>query len=336
MQKVIFVLFFFTLLLNSCKNKVENVNSFYIWNSELELNQEDYNFFLKNNIENLYIRFFDVTWEIKPKPISSLRFTGNIPANYKIIPVVYIENKVFKNINEYEIEEFSGNLTKKIMSMNSEFFSKNQLKEIQIDCDWTESTRDKYFLFLENFKNKTDKDIKISTTIRLHQIKYKQSAGIPPVDKGVLMYYNIGQLQNYDEQNSIINNDIGKQYINQKSKYPLELSLALPVFSWSVWFNWKGFANVIYEINSNSVDTLDYLEKMTGNKYKITKDTVVEENYLRIGDEIRVEYSTNEILIEAKDICKPLFKGKYEIILYNYKTKNTFNDYDLEKIFNNN
>jgi len=72
------------------------------------------------------------------------------------------------------------------------------------------------------------KDFNVTATIRLHQIKFKDKTGIPPVDQGVLMAYNIGELKN-NKQNSILEANIVKQYINKNTEYPLKLKLALDI-----------------------------------------------------------------------------------------------------------
>ena len=72
----------------------------------------------------------------------------------------------------------------------------NQLnipKEIQLDCDWNSSTQKKYFNLIEEMKlYPTWENIVWSATIRLHQLKYPKQTGVPPVNKGVLMFYNMG------------------------------------------------------------------------------------------------------------------------------------------------
>ena len=66
------------------------------------------------------------------------------------------------------------------------------VKEIQIDCDWTASTQEAYFEFLHYLKEKAkDKQIQLSATIRLHQL----SMTPPPVDRGILMMYNTGDVK---------------------------------------------------------------------------------------------------------------------------------------------
>jgi len=58
---------------------------------------------------------------------------------------------------------------------------------------------------------------------------------VPPVDKGILMYYNMGELNGDMRQaNSIYNEKDAEKYIPALRKYPLTLDVALPVFSWMV------------------------------------------------------------------------------------------------------
>lgn len=103
--------------------------------------------------------------------------------------------------------------------------------EIQIDCDWTLASRDKYMDFVTQLKHKSNK--KLSATIRLHQIKYFKKTGVPLVDYGVLMYCNMGHIA-ADSMNSIYDRKTGQGYLKNLEDYPLRLEVALPVFSWAI------------------------------------------------------------------------------------------------------
>ncbi len=320
-MRKIFLLFLLLVLFFSC-NKDFKPKSIYIWNAQLSLNSTDYEFFSDNGINNLYIRLFDVVWENNEKPLSILNFSGVIPADFNVIPVVFIKNDIFYNIQNDNIEIFADKLLFKINEVYFDNFENHKYNEIQIDCDWTENTKEKFFSLLEILQKKIDENIKISVTIRLHQIKYKQSSGIPPADKGVLMYYNMGDITNPDEKNSIINNETGKKYINKNTNYPLDLSLALPVFSWSIRYNPDKSINVFYSLNSNNIDSISFLKKYNTYFYTVTKDTVIEQTYLRYGDKLKLEKVTAQNLIKAKKICQPVLNNNYEIIIYNYNKNN--------------
>jgi hypothetical protein len=149
----------------------------------------------------------------------------------------------------------------------------------------------------------------------------------------------MGEIKDFREKNSILNNNIGKQYINNKTSYPIQLSLAIPIFSWSIWFNYQQkFMGVLYTVNQNNIEEFNFLEKQNDNIYVLNIDTVIENYYLRKGDILRIESINIDELNIAKEICKPILTNKFEIILYNYTLKNKIlNNYEtVNEIFNRN
>ncbi len=339
----IFSVIFITLCCSDTKkNNTNSERSMYIWNSNTNFSEEDNNFFIKNNIKNIYIRFFDVDFDVfnNEVPIAVQQFTGNISSEINIIPVVYIKNEVLKNIKTEALNNFAKKLHHKIYKIYIDNFSSHEINEVQFDCDWSETTKEKYFILLNFLKTKFGAT-KISVTIRLHQIKYKKDTGIPPADKGVLMYYNMGDFKNETEINSILNNKIGRKYINESSDYPIDISLALPIYSWAVWFKWKfngeyykkTFHKLLYSINSVNVDSLNFLQVEDKNMYQILCDTVYEGNYFRKGEKIKIEQIILHELTKAKKISKKLVNN--EIILFSYSPDNSafFNKDSLDKIY---
>ena len=189
-----------------------------------------------NDVDTLYLRFFDVEWETpsnSPKPVAPIIFSDEIPQQIKIIPVVYLKNEVFKNLSEVLSENLAENVWMKIS-----IIAKTQhinISQIQMDCDWSPSTRQKYFKFLQALNNKLkNTHIKVSATIRLHQVKYREITGVPPVNRGMLMFYNFGRLQARGELNSIFNEQEASRYTSYISEYPLPLDVVLPIFSWAI------------------------------------------------------------------------------------------------------
>ena len=106
--------------------------------------------------------------------------------------------------------------------------SQIQTRTIQFDCDWTEETKDNYFGFLRQYRLLSGNVI--SAAIRLHQLKYSDSTGIPPVDYGVLLYYNTGN-DDEGEDRSIYERSMTHRYTPSLRSYPLTLDIALPIFS---------------------------------------------------------------------------------------------------------
>ncbi len=115
----------------------------------------------------------------------------------------------------------------------------------------------KAFIHLNRSTNfNLPKNIAVSATLRLHQIKYHQKTGVPPVRKGILMFYNMGSPTRMDVQNSMLDLDIAKQYIGNLESYPLPLDVALPLFSWGVLFHHQHFIMLVNNLREQ--DLLDH------------------------------------------------------------------------------
>jgi len=193
-----------------------------------------------------------------------------------------------------ENEHFSDSLTSLYIIR-----FKTKIKEIQIDCDWTLKGKEKYFAFLRTFK-KQNSDKKISATIRLYPYKYSKKMGVPPVDRGMLMCYNLGSVRSANTVNSIFNVDEMSKYVYH-TKYKLPLDIALPIFSWYVWMGNGKFKGIIHSGDRIMKDTVTF-RKINDNKYEVSKDTVVEDIYYRQGDMLRYETANSDELVKAIDV----------------------------------
>jgi len=235
------------LVLSACKQESER--SIYVWKTTFDLQKSDINFLKSNKITKLYIRFFDISVSEhgRPYPKAPIRSTSKLSADFEVVPVVFIENESLKKIPIDSIESLSKSILTKIEFLAKTELEITQLSEIQLDCDWSKSTKAQFFKLVESIKKQSAK--KISVTVRLYQLKYPEQTGVPPADCGVLMYYNMGQLKNPDERNSILNNEIGEKYLTNAKQYPIELSLALPVFSWSVLFRAGKFQGILNNLS---------------------------------------------------------------------------------------
>lgn len=229
----LFFTLFCYLFLIACKPKNSKINrAFYYWKSTFELQSSELNIIEQNKINTLYIKYFDVVWNDKlnqPLPVAKIIFKQAVPQQIRVVPVVYITNKVMSNLQKDEVQKLSKAIATLIDSYHINTTKK--CKEIQIDCDWNLSTKDKYFELLNQLKKHYNAAIEISATIRLHQIKYAATTGVPPVSKGMLMYYNMGNLQNTNH-NSIFNETDAEKYAPYIKQYPLYLDAVLPVFTW--------------------------------------------------------------------------------------------------------
>lgn len=276
--------------------------SFYSWENSFE----------EQNInEKLYIKVLDVNFSTKLELLkTNIKET---PKNF--IPVIYITNETMKNV-DYSL------VSKAIL----ETLRNYKFDEIQIDCDWSLSTRSNYFNLLEDLKEKLNK--KISATIRLHQIKYYAKTGIPPVDYGVLMYYNMSNIGDFNTKNSILDNEIAKKYHYNFDVYPLKLKLALPLYSQAIQFREEKAISLFEGVEEK--DFNNDFEKLENNRYKVLNSHYFKGRYIYKNDIFRLENSNEQdIKIALKDFLD-LSKNRYdEVIFYTLKYKNK---YDLNNL----
>lgn len=227
-----FTYFYITVLfclcmLTGCRgsNDLPHGAAMYYWRSEFKLDSIQRGFIVDHNIKRLYIKFFDVSMQSSvPQPLATVSFADSLPAGIGYVPVVYITNDCFSLPKPA--------LHRLILKRVRDMASTHDLPapdEIQIDCDWTRSTRANFFEFMDSLCVAAhDADMRVSTTIRLHQL-----ADTPPVaDYGVLMVYNTGSLKDAKGSNPILTKEAVEPYLKHLDNYKLPLVAAYPNFRW--------------------------------------------------------------------------------------------------------
>jgi hypothetical protein len=181
-----------------------------------------------NQVSTLYVRYFDIDWtpaDTAPLPEDLFSYRSS-PANYTIIPVVCIRNRVFERLDPKAVPAFAADVYTRVRLINETCHIRNQ--EIQFDCDWTGKTKENYFAFLREYHSKSVQPI--SSAIRMFQLRYPEKAGVPPVDHGVLYYFNLEETDTGDTR-SVYERAIAHRYTPALRSYPLTLDVALPLFS---------------------------------------------------------------------------------------------------------
>ena len=224
------LLVFLAICLSACQHKNKTV-SFYYWRATYAPDSTEINALKENKVHTLYVRYLDVDWPDTipaPAPISPVRF-ATLPTGYTIVPVIFIRNRVFEKLDSAP----SRALAEKILALvrRIDVAAHLQPAETQFDCDWTEHSRDNYFRFIRQYHALSG--LTLSSTIRLQQIKYADRIGVPPVDHGILLFYNMGNID-AGTGNSIYERTIAHRYTPSLRNYPLLLDLALPIFPMNV------------------------------------------------------------------------------------------------------
>ncbi|SEN27076.1 hypothetical protein SAMN04487902_11045 [Prevotella sp. ne3005] len=199
-------------------------NAVYFWRTDLRLDSTEKAFLQQYHINKVYCRYFDVVMNddgTEPKPNATISFSETLPADIEIIPTVYITEDCMHQKHVGLAEK----IVKRIQQMN-ETNDISEVREIQIDYDYTSKSRSTYYDFLKEVRQAWGKTV--STTIRLHQL----SMATPPADYGVLMIYNTGDPRKWEDRNPILDYRDVYPYLEHLDNYQLSLAAAYPVYLW--------------------------------------------------------------------------------------------------------
>lgn len=229
------------LVFVSCSHKdTPPMRSMYYWSTTFNLSKAKTTFLHQHHIKRLYIRYFDVVLDDneQPMPNATIQFKAPIPQGIEVIPTVFIVNDCMRKGNK----DLAQKILKRILQMNATNDIPN-VKEIQVDCDWTHTTRPYFFYFMKELRQLAHSHhLHLSATIRLHQL----SQAPPPADRGILMLYNTGDFTKLDCHKPILDMYDVAPYLPQLSGYNLPLSTAYPIFGWRILFREGQYVGIIH------------------------------------------------------------------------------------------
>ena len=353
------------------EHETEVIRSFCYWKTDLSFDKEDDSIIKDMKVSHLYVRFFDVDWNPfskEPLPVATIRDIRLNESNPEITPSVFITNEVVLKSEKKQLDSLAIQITKRIQQIgnkmneikaesiaykivypqnynNKKDFKqlnydsvksvelaklKVDFKEILLDCDWSEKSKENYFYLLQKIKKEIPTS-NLTATIRLWQYKYAEKSGIPPVDKGLLMCYNVSKPEDFQTKNSIGTSDELAQYITH-NQYKLKLDIALPLYSWAVVFRGNKFKGILSDYEQLMNDTIK-LKKSTSDKYILQDDILIGQTYLRNGDEIRIEKISDDELDKMISIIKDKIQidNRTRVTFFSFDKK-YINDYGTQNI----
>jgi len=336
-----FLLLLFALWQMGNQKKVMAIKAVYWWKTSFSKNsygnEKENEFMQKHEIKKMYVKLLDVDYSegagIFPVVKTQIDYyPGEAGDSTDYIPVIYITNQVLQHIDSANIDYYAKNFIRHALRLET-YIHKN-INEIQIDCDWTKGTRETYFQLLECMRYWAPQ-YQYSVTLRLYPYKYRSELGIPPVNRVMLMVYNIENARNYKQSNSIFNVHEAAKYLVKKN-YPLPMDYALPVFSWTLVYRNQQFLrvftnNIIPEINANiyagQTDSTQ-LKRLEPNLFLVVKPNRGYDPYsLKAGDILKLESCGEKELSEASLLFSRLpFTTQTTIALFDLDPN------DLEKI----
>ncbi|GAB3988116.1 hypothetical protein GCM10028807_10070 [Spirosoma daeguense] len=289
--------------------------AFYHWKATYNPTRWETNELKHLNVNKLYLHFFDVDWDPKTKqavPKAFIRFSQKPVGN--VVPVVFITNRTLANMSVAGLAGLATHITKAIRKVSQK--QRIKLNEVQFDCDWSVSTRDRYFNLLTLLGNQLN--CPISATIRLHQIKYADKTGIPPVARGMLMLYNVADWKQISTRNSIYDADVANQYLPFVATYRLPLDVVLPLFRWTVVYRNRRFLTFLNNTDRTNLAQKRFLKiQPDSNRFVAMSDTLAFGFSIRRGDLFRAEAVTSDVLLQAqKQLLTKLRSQSVTVALY--------------------
>ena len=295
----------------------ERSNSIYYWRTTFTLSDEERNFIERHDIGKIYMRFFDVGCATVSKPgqevvpEATIRFIDSVPQGIEVVPTIYITNYAMYDMRMHE-REYAEKIVKRVNAI----CNRNGIKyrELQLDCDWNKGTRSHFFKLCEAVKQCLDSTQSVSSTIRLHQLTQSP----PPVDRGVLMVYNTGNLMEMTTENSIFSKKDIEPYLadGRLADYALPLDVAYPAYGWSVVF-YPNEGKYRFDRLMRRTDFTQYPEMkcVAQNMYEATSSVVFSaagevHDYVTEGHKVKVERPDADEIIDIKAMIDRLLGGK--------------------------
>lgn len=337
MKSLFYIVLFVGFLLGvSCTGKYSSTvpdpqPSVYYWRTVFQLGHEEMQFLKKHKIKKIYARYFDVklSEKGKPVPVASMQWEQPVPQDIEMIPTVFVDWRALIDPNE-----LASLIVRRVVQMSRT--NDVPIRELQLDCDWTVSSRKIYYDFLKAVRRSLDScgTFRLSATIRLHQFRQPP----PPVDYGVLMCYNTGDLRDIHTRNAILDEQDVLPYLKELANYDLPLSAAYPLFGWKLLFEQHRMVAILP--NADLSDTLLY-RREARSQYRVIRSHTLSGALgravsVRTGALIKIDEVSFETIMRVKKYLeneRPGLGG--QIVLYSLNT-NDINKYsydEVEKIY---
>ncbi|MDP4218869.1 MAG: hypothetical protein Q8916_05635 [Bacteroidota bacterium] len=272
--------------------------AFYYWKHEYKLGNLEDSALSTLHIKKIYVKFFDVTASDHGAiPVATIGFdSSSLRSNIEYVPVIFITQAALLGTDEKLIDTLAAEIVSKTFRIADR--EGLQLHEIQLDCDWAQHSRAKYFRLVEVIgKLVAQRKMITSCTIRLHQVKYRSESGLPPCSRGMLMFYNMTDWRRPQTKNSIFDPEEAEKYLPYIKDYPMQLDVALPIFHWAIAYRGASFLAILDGARRDML-TAKNIFVADGDKFRVLRDTFAFGARLQSGDMIRAESCDAKIIAQ--------------------------------------
>lgn len=267
-----------------------NARAFYFWRSTFRLSATERAALERTQVTRLFVRFFDVALlsEGDAQPVGPLVIEEPaLPPGLEVIPTVFLREQVFRPASGVDPSLLASRVWTRVTATARELGQ--PVHELELDCDWAEGSRANYFAFLTALARVAGPGVRLGATIRLHQVKYRERTGVPPVERGMLMAYNMGQLDGDPTHQSIFDAERAKAYLGRLAEYPLPLDVGLPVWSWVVQVRDGAVVGLLQHADPTELGHQAFLRRDADGRFTATTSAFLQGTMVREGDQLKPE-----------------------------------------------
>lgn len=272
--------------------------AFYYWRTTFKLSELEQRAIAEAGVTRLYVRLFDIASDASIAGPLTVAPGARVPAGVEVVPVVFIRHDVFQRDTVGLAASTWAEILRRLARLGV------TAHEVQVDCDWTDRSRDRFFAFVTELRAAAP-GIAVSATIRLHQVKYRERTGVPPVDRGMLMFYNMGQFTAEPGDKAIFDADRARRYLDRLPDYPLPLDVALPIWSWTVHTRDGQVVGLLQSTDPDELPAQDFLLAAGPDRWVATRTTFLHGELLREGDVLKVEVTAPADALAAAALVAP-------------------------------
>lgn len=305
--------------------------AFYYWRTTFQLSAAERTALAEQRVTKLYVRAFDIEWDAAgPRVVGALQVRDPVPAGIEVVPVVFLRQDVFHKLPRARLGELARTTWTEV-GRRAALLDVTP-RELQLDCDWTDGSRDAFFEYVRQVKAVSG--VTLSSTIRLHQVKYREKTGVPPVDRGMLMFYNMGEFTADAGKRAIFDADTAEKYLARLPDYPLPLDLALPIWSWTVHVRDGVVVDLLQSTDPDELPALEFLKRVADDRFVATQTSFLHGTVLREGDVLKVERMTPTDTLAAAALVRPLIAPR-TLTLFDLSERNLvrYAHDDLDQVF---
>ena len=250
-------------------------------------------------IARMHVRLFDVDAENgSAHPVAALEWKAPLPRGIEPVPTVFVRERALRGLDRGAARELAALIWSETRFRMAG--SARPWRELLVDCDWTESTKEPYFALLSALGDSCHASGRIlSSTIRLHQLRDRSRTGVPPVDRGLLMFYNMGRISASPTDTSLLDLEAGRSWLAGSKPYPLPLDPALPLWEWTIQLRDGAVVDLLQRTGSEEIDRAGWIARDSAGTRRAKREGFLDGHFLREGDLLKVEAVRMPALREA-------------------------------------